>query len=64
MLIVLNEEKQKMKQRSRFGVIVKDNAKSYFIYENLDRDFESVAVLFTGKEENQEGKQGAGCSGA
>ena len=52
MLIVLNEEKQKMKQRSRFGVIVKDNAKSYFIYKNLDRDFESVAVLFTGKVEN------------
>ena len=53
-----------MKQRSRFGVIVKDNAKSYFINKNLDRDFESVAVLFTGKVENQEGKQGAGCSGA
>ena len=51
-LIVLNEEKQKMKQRSRVGVIVKDNAKSYFIYKNLDRDFESVAVLFTGKVEN------------
>ena len=62
--MVLNEEKQKMKQWSLFGGIVKDNTKSYCIYKNPDRDFESVAVLFLGKEENSEAKQGAGCSGA
>ena len=43
--------KKKMKQRSLFGGIVKDNTKSYCIYKNPDRDFESVAVFFTGKEE-------------
>ena len=53
-----------MKQWSLFGGIVKDNTKSYCIYKNPDRDFESVAVLFLGKEENSEAKQGAGCSGA
>ena len=52
MLMVLNEEKQKLKKRSLFGGTVKDNTKSYCIYKNSDRDFESVAVLFTGKEEN------------
>ena len=64
MLMVVNEGKQKMRQRSLFGGTVKYNAKSYCIYKNPDRDFESVAVLFTGKEENQEAKQGAGSSGA
>ena len=49
MLMVLNEEKQKMKQRSLFGGIIKDNTKSYCIYKNPDRDFESVAVLFMRK---------------
>ena len=52
-----------MKQPSLFGGIVKDNTKAYCIYKNHGRDFESVAVLFTGKDENQEAKQGAGCSG-
>ena len=47
--MVLNEEKQKMKQRSLFGGIIKDNTKSYCIYKNPDRDFESVAVLFMRK---------------
>ena len=36
-----------MKQQSLFGGIVKDNTKSYCIYENPNRDFKSVAVLFT-----------------
>ena len=52
-----------MKQQSLFRGIVNDNTKAYCIYKNPDRDFESVAVLFMGKEENQEAKQGAGCSG-
>ena len=52
MLMVVNEGKQKMRQRSLFGGTVKYNAKSYCIYKNPDRDFESAVVLLTGKEEN------------
>ena len=52
MLMVVNEGKQKMREQSLFGDTVKYNAKSYCIYKNPDRDFESVVVLFTGKEGN------------
>ena len=52
MLMVVNEGQQKMRERSLFGDTVKYNAKSYCIYKNPDRDFESVVVLFTGKEGN------------
>ena len=45
-VLVVNEEKQKMKQRSLFGGIVKHNTKFYCIYKNPDGDFESVAELF------------------
>ena len=44
--MVVNEEKQKMKQRSLFGGIVKYNTKFYYIYKNPDGDFESVAERF------------------
>ena len=33
--VLVNEEKQKMKQRSFFGGIVKHNTKFYCIYKNL-----------------------------
>ena len=45
-VVVVNEEKQKMKQRSLFGGIVKYNTKFYYIYKNPDGDFESVAERF------------------
>ena len=45
-VVLVNEEKQKMKQRSLFGGIVKHNTKFYCIYKNPDGDFESVAELF------------------
>ena len=45
-IVLLNEEKQKMKQRSLFGGIVKHNTKFYCIYKNPDGDFESVAQWF------------------
>ena len=50
--MVLNEEKRKMKQRSLFGGIVKNNTKSYCIYKNPDTDFESVVVLFVVKKKS------------
>ena len=45
-IVLLNEEKQKMKQRSLFGGIVKHNTKFYCIYKNTDGDFQSVAEQF------------------
>ena len=45
--------KKKMKQRSLFGGIVKDNTKSYCIYKNPDRDFESVAVFLQEKKKTR-----------
>ena len=45
-VVVVNEEKQKMKQRSLFGGIVNHNAKFYCIYKNHDGDFESVVERF------------------
>ena len=42
-VVFVNEEKQKMKQRSLFGSIVKHNTKFYCIYKNPDGDFEYVA---------------------
>ena len=42
-----------MKQRSLFGGIVKDNTKSYCIYKNPDRDFESVAVFLQEKKKTR-----------
>ena len=44
--VVVNEEKQKMKQRPLFGGIVKHDTKFYCIYKNPDGDFESVAERF------------------
>ena len=45
-IALVNEEKQKMKQRSLFGGIVKHNTKFYCIYKNPDGDFESVVDPF------------------
>ena len=45
-LVVVNQEKQKMEQRSLFGGIVKHNTKSYGTYKNPDGDFESVNERF------------------
>ena len=45
-VVLVNEEKQKMKQRSLFGGIVKHNTKFYCIYKNTDGDFQSVAEQF------------------
>ena len=45
--------KKKMKQRSLFGGIVKDNTQSYCIYKNPDRDFESVAVFLREKKKTR-----------
>ena len=45
-VVIVNEEKQKMKQRPLFGGIVKHNTKFYCIYKNPDRDFESVVEQF------------------
>ena len=45
-IALVNEEKQKMKQRSLFGGIVKHNTKFYCIYKNPDGDFESAAERF------------------
>ena len=45
-LVVVNEEKQKMKQRSHFGGIIKHNTKFYCTYKNSDGDFESVVEGF------------------
>ena len=45
-LVVVNEEKQKMKQRSHFGGIVKHITKFYCTYKNSDGNFESVVERF------------------
>ena len=45
-VVIVNEEKQKMKQRPLFAGIVKHNTKFYCIYKNPDRDFESVVEQF------------------
>ena len=45
-IVLVNEEKQEMKQRSVFGGIVKHNTKFYCIYKNTDGDFQSVAEQF------------------
>ena len=45
-VVVVNEEKQKIMQRSLLGSIVKDNTKFYCIYKNPDWDFESVVERF------------------
>ena len=45
-LVVVNQEKQKMVQRSLFAGIVKHNTQSYGIYKNPDGDFESVVERF------------------
>ena len=45
-VVFVNEEKQKMKQRSLFGSIVKHNTKFYCIYKNPDGDFKFVAEWF------------------
>ena len=45
-IVLVNEEKQKMKQRSLFGGIVKHNTKFYCIYKNPDGDLESVVDPF------------------
>ena len=45
-VVVVNEEKQKMKQQSLFGGNVKHNTKFYYIYKNPDGDFESAAEWF------------------
>ena len=45
-IVLLNEEKQKMNQRSLFGGIVKHDTKFYCIYKNTDGDFQSVAEQF------------------
>ena len=45
-VVVVNEEKQKMKQQSLFGGNVKYNTKFYYIYKNPDGDFESAAEWF------------------
>ena len=44
--MVVNEEKQKMKQQSLFGGIVKHNTKFYHIYKNPDGGFEFVVERF------------------
>ena len=46
------KKNKKMKERSLFGGIVKDNNKFYCIYKTPNEDFESVVEWFTGKEEN------------
>ena len=51
MVMVLNEEK-KNEAAISFWWYSKNNTKSYCIYKNPDRDLESAAVLFMGKEEN------------
>ena len=51
MVMVLNEEK-KYEAAISFWWYSKNNTKSYCIYKNPDRDLESAAVLFMGKEEN------------
>ena len=45
-VVVVNEEKQKMKQRSFFGGILKHNTKFYCISKNPDGDFEPVVEQF------------------
>ena len=45
-VVLVNKEKQKMKQRSLFGGIAKHNTKFYWIYKNPDGDFESAAERF------------------
>ena len=45
-VVLVNEEKQKMKQWSLFGGIVNHNTKFYCIYKNPDGDFKSVAEWF------------------
>ena len=45
-IVLVNEEKQKMKQQSLFGGIVNHNTKFYCIYKNHDGDFESVVERF------------------
>ena len=45
-VVIVNEEKQKMKQWSLFGGIVEHNTKFYCIYKNPDGDFESIVEGF------------------
>ena len=45
-VMVVNEEKQKMKQQSLFGGIVKHNTKFYCICKYPDGDFEPVVEQF------------------
>ena len=56
-VVVVNEEKQKMKQRSLFGGIVKDNTKFHCIYKNPDGDFESVLERFCLREKKKTRKK-------
>ena len=52
-VLVVNGEKQKMKQQSLFGGIVKDNTKFYCIYKNPDGDFEYVVEWFCLQEKKK-----------
>ena len=52
-VVVVNEEKQKMKQPSIFGGIVKDNTKFYCSYKSPNGAFESVAERFCLREKKK-----------
>ena len=56
-VVVVNEEKQKMKQPSIFGGIVKDNTKFYCSYKSPNGAFESVAERFCLREKKKTRKQ-------
>ena len=56
-VLVVNGEKQKMKQQSLFGGIVKDNTKFYCIYKNPDGDFEYVVEWFAYRKRRKLGRK-------